>query len=778
MRLIAPPGSTVIARDRRWRVARVDAFERCSIFTLEAAGCARLRLIDPFDRITAIDAGRIVARRRRAVVATALAAAWSARPATGLWTAARAAIDLMPYQLEPALAVLQGATRLLLADAVGLGKTIQAGLILSELRERGLAERALVLCPVGVRHSWAHELRHRFGIPCAVFDQLSIAEASNALPQAVNPWATQSTVIASIDFVKRPEVIAALAEVPIDILIADEAHHLTPGTERGEAVRGLASRAPWCVLVSATPHSGDDAAFDYLSGIGSHGEPLTIFRRSRRDAGITSRRRERVVRVRSKDDELALHEAVERYTRAIWSGRGAVDPAAQLVAITIARRAASSPLALERTLRRRLALLTDPSGEPSQAALPWDEDDEADGSGAALMLARPGLDDEKSEHDAIRGLLVLTSRCEKPAKLRWITRALQRLNEPAIVFTEYRDTLDALLAALPSRIRAASICGATAIDQRRVAVDAFNSGGVDVLLATDTAGEGLNLHHRCRVVIDVELPWNPLRLEQRLGRVDRLGQQRRVHALRLLHAETIEERVLDRLQLRRQRAEWLDHAAIDERAMAACVFGSAQYDHRRSPLIATARIEAADGEHARLTQARRFADRVVDCDAAVGVAPKRRRRELMVCVHTTTYVNELAAIVAVHPCAHTVAVDDARFRNPKGVLDAIHASPRLQAALAVHRGLICEAIERDLAPLRLSIANRLASIRSRLAESCRDSFQPSLFDGRAGTVAAQRDAALIVLDRALQRRLESVNAPVHATDAATRLVAVWPLHHR
>ena len=126
-------------------------FERCSVLTLDGreAGNAnrRVRVIEPFDRPMPVASGRLVRRKRRAVLRTALGAIANARPAIGLWTAADASIDLLPYQLEPALAVLRGATRLLLADAVGLGKTIQAGLILAELRERGWAERALVAVP-------------------------------------------------------------------------------------------------------------------------------------------------------------------------------------------------------------------------------------------------------------------------------------------------------------------------------------------------------------------------------------------------------------------------------------------------------------------------------------------------------------------------------------------------------------------------------------------------------------------------------------------------------
>ena len=778
MPLLAPPGSTVIARDQRWRVAKVSTFERCSIFTLEAAGRARVRLIDPFDRITVVDADRIVMRQRRAVLQRALAAATGVRPALGLWTAAGATIDLLPYQLEPALGVLRGATRVLLADAVGLGKTIQAGLILSELRERGLVERALVLCPAGVRDNWGSELRQRFSVPCAVLDHLRVAETSAALPQDINPWSTHSTMIASIDFVKRPEVMAALADVPIDIIIADEAHHLTPGTDRGEAVHALAARAPWCVLVSGTPHSGDRAAFDYLSGIGSHGDGLTIFRRSRRDAGFTSSRRERVVRVRSSAAEMALHEAVDAYTRAIWRGKGTTDPSVQLIAITIARRAASSPLALERTLQRRLQLLGEPISQPTQAALPWDEDDDADGCGAPLLLSKPGLDDEVSERSAIARLLDLIARCDRAAKLRWIGRALERLREPAIVFTEYRDTLEALIATLPSRVRAGTICGTTPADQRRAAIESFNAGGIDVLLATDTAGEGLNLHRRCRLVIDVELPWNPLRLEQRLGRVDRLGQQRRVHAIRLLHANTIEARVLDRLQLRRQRAEWLDHAAIDERALAAAVFGTGSIELQRPPMLATDRADRVDDEYARLMRLRSHECATREADTGVAVVAKRRRTQVLVTLHATTFVNHAGAIVASNACGHAAVVDGTRFSTRKAVIAAVRGSGMLQAALQQNRELARKAIERDLRPLRTSVATRLTRIRAQLAATRRLAVQPSLFDGRTDTAIARRNAAVDVLDRALQRRLDSVDAPVDADDAVTRLIAVWPLHRR
>lgn len=766
------PGSLVNVRDAQWRVARVDAFEQCAIVTLEAAGGPRLRVIDPIDRVVPARAGRIKHRRRRGVLQAALRAVSSQRPPLSLWTASRAAIDLLPYQLEPALAVLRGATRLLLADAVGLGKTIQAGLILAELRERGFAERALVLCPPGLRSAWAGEFEQRFGIGCTTLDPRSLADTAAALPPGINPWTMHTTVIASIDFVKRPEVFAAVAQVPFDVVIADEAHHLTPGTDRGEAVHQLASRAPWCILVSATPHSGDNGAFEYLTRIGSEGEALTIFRRSRRDAGLESSRRERVIAMRPSAAEIELLDAVEHYARAIWHGRGARDSRVQLVAITIARRAASSPHALRRTLQRRLALLSS-LAEPVQTVLPWEEQDDGDGSGSAELLATAGLDSDAAERDAIERLLRLIDRCGPGAKLQWLVAAFRRLKEPAIVFTEYRDTLEAVVSALPHDVRVASICGDTPIGLRRAAIDSFNRGGADLLIATDTAGEGLNLHHRCRLVIDIELPWNPMRLEQRLGRVDRLGQLRRVHAVRLFHPGTIEHRVLDRLQVRRTRAASFDRfAAVDEREVGAAIFGSADGEMPPVPPIVTAVVTDVGREHARLMRLR-GEHHVRRSDAAFASIRSGRTGRKVTTVHSIVCANEAGAIVAELACAHAVTADYCAAEDHGRTFKEIARSPSLGSALRAHTLALCGAVTGDLTPLRDAVASRIAAIRSRVANQRTRDVQPSLFDARAAVAAERHHATLDGFDLALQRRCLSVSAPVTAETALPRLIAMW-----
>src|SRR6187397_1478684 len=173
-------GTHLAVRGEEWRAVRVRRSGDCTVLTLEGRGrtnaAKRLIVVEPFDRPRQIAGARVRRRPRRAVLRAALSAIASARRTDGLWTTALSTIELWPYQLEPALAVIGGATRVLLADAVGLGKTIQAGLVLAELRERAWVERALIVCPAGLRDTWSRELADRFGIQASVIDQASIAD--------------------------------------------------------------------------------------------------------------------------------------------------------------------------------------------------------------------------------------------------------------------------------------------------------------------------------------------------------------------------------------------------------------------------------------------------------------------------------------------------------------------------------------------------------------------------------------------------------------------------
>jgi superfamily II DNA or RNA helicase len=171
-----------------------------------------------------------------------------------------------------------------------------------------------------------------------------------------------------------------------------------------------------------------------------------------------------------------------------------------------------------------------------------------------VELSAPGLDDRNEERRWLDRILQLARLAEvAESKLAAISRLLRRAAEPAIVFTEYRDTLARMALAL-QELAPATLHGGLTPLERRESLRRFTSGGARLLLATDAASEGLNLHQRCRLVINLELPWTPLRLEQRIGRVERIGQSRRVHAIHLVAAGTAEESYEARLKARGSQA--------------------------------------------------------------------------------------------------------------------------------------------------------------------------------------------------------------------------------
>jgi superfamily II DNA or RNA helicase len=451
---------------------------------------------------------------------------------------------VIPFQLEPALALLRGAgCRLLLADAVGLGKTIQAGLIIAETLARRPDARALVIAPAGLREQWCDELRRRFGLEPMIFDAVGVARRAAQLPADVNPWAAQAISVTSIDYVKRPEAIRALEALTWDVMVFDEAHNLAGRSDRAAAAALLSDRARVLVLLTATPHSGNAADFGRLCNLGnpSGEEPLLVFRRTRADVTMTGSRRAPLLKVRPTRAEAAVHAALTQYARRVWSEAGG---GARLVASVLIRRGCSSAASLARSVERRLALLGASPEEPVQPVLPYAESDDA---APDAVLGLPGLRDSADERVQLEMLLRLARAvAHDESKIAALRRLLTRTREPAVVFTEYRDTLQYVAAAFAD-VPTADLHGAQTPRERTDALYRFRTGAARLLLATDAGSEGLNLQHRCRLVINLELPWTPLRLEQRAGRVDRIGQQRRVHVVHLVAAGTCEEMTLARL---------------------------------------------------------------------------------------------------------------------------------------------------------------------------------------------------------------------------------------
>jgi superfamily II DNA or RNA helicase len=500
-------------------------------------------------------------------------------PFGSLTAAARSAIRLIPYQLEPALAARrEGRTRILIADDVGLGKTIQAGLLLLELGSSAGAFRGLVLVPAGLRDQWVHELSGQFGLSATIADAAWLRSTAADHPVDVNPWSLPGIYVSSHDFVKRPEVLRPLEAVSWDLLVVDEAHAVTGGTDRRAAIHSIAVRSRRVMLLTATPHAGDPVEFHALCDIGgdkSDGPPV-IFRRHRSDVGAGAARKSILQTVIPSEPERRMHSLLERYSRQVWqeaTARG--DERARLASIVLRKRALSSAGSLAASVRRRLELLTS-AVEPDawQLALPIAEDeDPLEDYEPSVALAAPGLVDpnrERSWLSAIGEAARVAARAE--TKIRFVLRLLSRLREPAIVFTEYRDTLARLerLLAVPGR-SLVLLHGGMSAPERSRAQYRFNERG-GVLLATDAASEGLNLHQRCRIVVHFELPWNLSRLQQRAGRVDRLGQARRVHEIALVAADTAERLVLAPLAARAARARAMgDDAGVIDRLTESCV---------------------------------------------------------------------------------------------------------------------------------------------------------------------------------------------------------------
>ena len=488
-----------------------------------------------------------------------------ATPYESLRTAAFAQLELLPYQLEPALvAVRHSALRLLLADEVGLGKTIQAGLILSELRARDLADRTLILTPAGLRDQWADELTHRFAIPAEVVDLRALGRSVATRPRGENPWAMPGVRIVSFDFVKRPEVLRALDSIVWDLLVIDEAHAATPGTDRGSAIRRLGVRSRRVILLTATPHAGDDTAFTALCDVGrlsavGDRAPVMMFRRSRADVGLTVTRRAHLLLVRQTPEEHRMHALLDDYVQSVWrSATRRADEPALMAMVVLKKRSLSSATSLAISLDRRIHHLTRiPAGTEWQLGLPLSGPDEEDGredEEPIALLAPPGMANLTDEVDSLSVVRDAARRsAAHESKLRRLRRLLASTDEPVLVFTEYRDTLIRLAEAVASHAAVAVLHGGLDRVARRAAEAAFTSGTARVLLATDAAGEGLNLQHTCRLVVNYELPWNPIRLEQRVGRVDRIGQQRVVHAVHLIARHTAEADLLARLVARLER---------------------------------------------------------------------------------------------------------------------------------------------------------------------------------------------------------------------------------
>jgi ERCC4-related helicase len=747
-------GESIELRDTVWSILDVEHFGDVTLLTLRGSSVENLGrsqgFLLPFDRIQRRSGRTRMARvRRQEVLQIASWLVARCAPWDECRTAAPAKIDLRTWQLEPARAAVLGATRLLLADEAGLGKTIQAGLIVTELLVRGLAQRVLVLSPASLRSQWAAELTAKFGLTVAIFDQTTIAELSSQLPLDANPWTTAQLIVSSIDLVKRPEVRVALDEVPFDVLVIDEAHHLTPGTDRAALVADLARRTPWVVLATATPHTGDDAAYRLLRSLGSNGpeEPLSIFRRCAADVRDRLPRRELWLGVRPTNAERLLLDATADYYRALQRSANG-HAAVLLVGSVIARRASSMAAAACSTLERRLSLLK--GAKPQiQELLPWDEADESDALSDHTLQVQ-GLPDAGREIVWLERLVALARAASADSsKLRALERLVRRSREPLIVFSEYRDVVAEIAHRLSELASVVVIHGGVSASGRRDRIEAFTRGTASVLLTTDAAGEGLNLQSRCRLIVNLELPWSPQRIEQRIGRVDRIGQSHRVHAIHLYHRASFENIVRQNLERRRTLA-------------AATVISDAS-----SPLVPfaiTARRLLTYGAGANPSSTL--------TPFSTETRPESRPQRLCL-LFVGACVDAGGRLVQTNCVGVRLELSIATATLTKRGLEALSSHPNVRERLT-------QVLDRQIDAARLMAATtadalerRIRSILASIDGQADPLFQGSLFDRRAEQRARARKERTVLVRAQLMRRLEIAHALRDIRSTVPRLAAAW-----
>lgn len=428
------------------------------------------------------------------------------------------------YQLAAAQTVLRRMRgRAILADEVGLGKTIEAGLVLSELRLRGLAERCLVLTPAGLVEQWQQELVRKFALPTTVISGGRPREHSGT---------ERPIQLASIAAARREPSRSRLTAQPWDLVIVDEAHRVRgPRSASGRLAREL--RARYLLLLTATPVEntlrdlyelvtlvapgllGTPAQFR-----GRHGSNQAAPAAARNLDELRTRTREVMVRHRRSEVSLMLPQRLAQ-TELVTPDEGEAGLYADLTArIRVEGQSAGSAKLLTLRSLARLAGSSPAAVAPTLDKIGW-----ADLAERAHAVPRP----EKAR--------VLVDRL----------RPYADREEKVVVFTAFRATLDALAAELDAAgIPAAVYHGSLSRHDKEKAIAAFRDE-VPVLLSTESAGEGRNLQF-CHVMINVDLPWNPMQIEQRLGRLHRVGQRHDVVLTNLVARGTIEQRILHVLE--------------------------------------------------------------------------------------------------------------------------------------------------------------------------------------------------------------------------------------
>ncbi|OBI45204.1 helicase-related protein [Mycobacterium colombiense] len=483
------------------------------------------------------------------------------------------AVEPRAYQMVPLMMALrQNVVRLLIADDVGIGKTIEAGLIAAELLTVGDARGLGVLCSAALAEQWQGELREKFGLEAELVLPSTVRRLERGLVGAESIFERYPVTVISTDFIKSARRRHEFLRTCPDLVIVDEVHTCIADstssgsgrTQRYELIRDLAAdQDRHLILASATPHSGKEEAFRNLLGLLDQ-ELATVDLEDRRGREhlarhFVQRRRADIRRYLDEDtpfpkDRLtseipytlspeyrALFDKVLDFAReTVRSGDGGVARRVNWwSALALLRALASSPRAATQTLRTRAASAAAGSEEEADAigrAVVLDRaDDEALDAADVTPGADPGESSQNPKVRRLRGFLSEAQKLEgkpdkKIAALIKAVKEVQAQDCDPIVFCRFIDTAEyvaeQLSAALGKNVTVRAVTGTLPPDERVARItELAETAGRHVLIATDCLSEGVNLQENFQAVIHYDLAWNPTRHEQREGRVDRFGQR-------------------------------------------------------------------------------------------------------------------------------------------------------------------------------------------------------------------------------------------------------------
>jgi superfamily II DNA or RNA helicase len=455
-----------------------------------------------------------------------------------------------------------------LADDVGMGKTIEAGLIIAAIRQQNPRARILVLAPAGVVLQWQDEMEEHFGLDFSIVGR-------DFNPKSLQNWKNHSLFLASLDTLKQPRHRDLLKQIqPFDLVVCDEAHRLTARREflsndlyRTQNYRFIewltsehvvhwilqgdgAPRSPRLLMLTATPHQGDDLRFAYLLQLArpdqieaetavEPGGALSqqgimeecITRTAKKRAvdwsgkSIFMGHESRTMDVDLQDDEREVLDALTRYVLQGMQFENGGTPLVRALALhTFQKIAASSWAALEKAMHNRL------SGDQDTV----DEFSQEESTGSEFVFE--GGEDERI---AIRSLLTQIEGLKENTKWNLFSQLMsggsgfREKGDKVLIFTQYRRTQEWLAERLEAQGETISLIhGSLDLDERKRQRALFESVAT-VLISTEAGSEGANLHRKCHLEINYDQPWNPMRLLQRIGRLDRYGQKHLVKVVNL-----------------------------------------------------------------------------------------------------------------------------------------------------------------------------------------------------------------------------------------------------